>query len=458
MLTVQQNFNKWKKGVIVSLLTIFSTSVAFADIQSYTTVNYSGNSYIYDRTNPSSRSSSYNLTNGSYTKDNVNNLIDKCEDSSLTNCDSSLNQTTLSTSGDTYYFHNRQSNEYLSAIFTYDSGFSDVTLLEAPKKENTAPVINTSFSDLTINEDNGTTSYDINISDVDMDELNLTIESNNTNILTVTPSWSGELNSADWNQEFNLTTVKDAFGTVEITVTVNDGELNVTKSFEVSISEISDNIVVPYQENGDDVNTSVIFDKNLTDVVIDGTEATINVGGNRVQVRVASSGEVNASVTLANGRTSHVVIDNTQSQTTVDASGNVKTTLGIDEESSVETRLNADGTVTHKVTYRGVVTKATSRIPGATVSIDENGSVETTSEVEKNGFIYKAIVRTNTKGETTTKFIRVNVTTGVQEDLSNTLKDGVSFESGNKPEVIELNDLIYIKVTTPLDNGILVVE
>jgi hypothetical protein len=68
------------------------------------------------------------------------------------------------------------------------------------------------------------------------------------------------------------------------------------------------------------------------------------------------------------------------------------------------------------------------------------------------------VVTTNTKGETSTKFIRTNIATGEVEDLSNTLKDGVSFESGNNPEVIQIDDLIYIKVSTSLNNGVLVIE
>ncbi|MCK4442018.1 MAG: hypothetical protein KAU90_08415, partial [Sulfurovaceae bacterium] len=101
---------------------------------------------------------------------------------------------------------------------------------------NDKPVINTIFNDLTIKEDNGTSSYDINISDIDSSDLNLTIESNDTNILTVTPNWSGLLDANNWIKDFNLTTVKDANGIVRITITLNDGLLNEVKTFDVNVT------------------------------------------------------------------------------------------------------------------------------------------------------------------------------------------------------------------------------
>jgi uncharacterized membrane protein YkoI len=334
---------------------------------------------------------------------------------------------------------------------------------------NDVPVIETSYTDITLEENNGTTSYEVNVNDIDSHELNITVESNNTNILTVTPNWSGALESSEWHQAFNLSTVENAHGLVMISITVNDGEATVSQSFEVRVNAVNDeeeleepessqSIVVPYEENGDDVNTSVLFDESLEDVEIDENEATVNIGSNSIHLSVASNGIANASISFEDGSVSEVQVNNTRSQTIVDANGNVEITLNLNDETSIETRLNADGTVTHKVSYRGEVTEATSNIPGASVTIDENGNVETKSEVEKNGFKYIAIVTTDTQGETTTKFMRINVATGEEEDLSHTLEAGSSFERGNNPEVIEINDLIYIKVTTSLDNGALVIE
>jgi len=67
-----------------------------------------------------------------------------------------------------------------------------------PTNQNHAPTIDTNFSNFSLFENNGTTSYDINISDVDGDELTLSIESNDTNILTVGKNFINPLQQADY--------------------------------------------------------------------------------------------------------------------------------------------------------------------------------------------------------------------------------------------------------------------
>ena len=48
-------------------------------------------------------------------------------------------------------------------------------------------------------EDAGILNYELNVSDIEGDELNVTVESNNTSILSVTKGWEGLLNQADYN-------------------------------------------------------------------------------------------------------------------------------------------------------------------------------------------------------------------------------------------------------------------
>ena len=106
---------------------------------------------------------------------------------------------------------------------------------------NDIPVIDTSFNDLVLNEDNGSSSYDINISDIEGSDLNLTIESNNTNILTVTPNWNGKIVKGDYqSKDFNLTTVENANGIVKITIRLSDGTDTTTKSFDVNVTAVND--------------------------------------------------------------------------------------------------------------------------------------------------------------------------------------------------------------------------
>jgi len=101
---------------------------------------------------------------------------------------------------------------------------------------NEVPTIDTTFSDITLEENNGTTSYDLNVSDEDGDSLIVTIESSDTSIITATPNWSGSVLLANYNSlDFNLTTETNATGVAKITIVVDDGEVNATTSFDVSV-------------------------------------------------------------------------------------------------------------------------------------------------------------------------------------------------------------------------------
>lgn len=108
---------------------------------------------------------------------------------------------------------------------------------------NDAPLFETNLTTQTIEEDTGVLSFEINASDIEGDEFNISIESNNTNILTVSKSWQGLLNQGDYVNtplDFNLTTVQDAFGMVKITIRVDDGEDVTTQSFDINITDVID--------------------------------------------------------------------------------------------------------------------------------------------------------------------------------------------------------------------------
>ena len=63
---------------------------------------------------------------------------------------------------------------------------------------NDTPIINTLYEDITLNEDNGTTTYDLNVSDIDGDSLKITVDSNDTNILVVRSKLDEFTNQATW--------------------------------------------------------------------------------------------------------------------------------------------------------------------------------------------------------------------------------------------------------------------
>ena len=78
----------------------------------------------------------------------------------------------------------------------------------------------------------------MSVSDLDSDDLNIIVESNNTAILNVTPNWTNTLNQASYDGvvlDFNLTTPPKVSGLARVSVTVNDGDENSTKSFDVNV-------------------------------------------------------------------------------------------------------------------------------------------------------------------------------------------------------------------------------
>ena len=157
---------------------------------------------------------------------------------------------------------------------------------------NDAPLINTIFNNLTIKENNGTKLYDINISDIDLNDLNLTIESNNTNILTVTPNWSGELNSSNWIKNFNITTVNNANGIVKITIRTTDGEFNTTKTFNVNVTAVD---YPPVLEAIGNINKNE--DDSSFTISLNATDRD----GDKISYTATSSNKAMATVTENNG-------------------------------------------------------------------------------------------------------------------------------------------------------------
>jgi surface protein len=107
---------------------------------------------------------------------------------------------------------------------------------------NDRPTITTLFEDITLVENNGTTSYDFNVSDVEGDDLNITVDSNDTSILTVTPNWNGWISQANYTDylEFNLTTQTNAIGMVQITVKVDDDHNSSMQTFDVNVTAVND--------------------------------------------------------------------------------------------------------------------------------------------------------------------------------------------------------------------------
>lgn len=81
------------------------------------------------------------------------------------------------------------------------------------------------------------------ITDLDLEDLNISVESNNTALVSVTQNWDNNLTYNDYNGTDLILTIKSesttAKGVAELNVTVNDGDTIISKEFNVSVSDIT---------------------------------------------------------------------------------------------------------------------------------------------------------------------------------------------------------------------------
>ncbi len=187
-------------------------------------------------------------------------------------------------------------HEIVSKIFAIN-----VTLeTEDNETVNNAPTIHTIFDNVVIEEDSGIMNYELNVSDAEGEDINVSVESNNTNILTVTPNFGEWITQATWANEaldFNFTTVPDANGMVQVTIIANDGDLNSTRSFDVNVTAVND---APVLSPIPDVNstTNVTIPVHATD--IDSEILTYSASGLPTNV------DINQTTGLISGSTTEI--------------------------------------------------------------------------------------------------------------------------------------------------------
>jgi len=264
---------------------------------------------------------------------------------------------------------------------------------------NDKPSIDTVFNDLSILEDALSFKLDINVSDIDGDDLNITIESNNTSILSVTPNWSGLINQATYEAglDFNLTTKIDANGIVRITTIVNDGDLNTTKTFNINVTAVNDaptvnnlsNVIVYKNSDMKSITLDVVdkenasitysstFDGNIistisfTDNVMSITPVQNTVGLTDVNITL-SDGDLNSSIGF------EFTIIPLEDDDDLEQIGNIEqnaTTIRatINDSLIVTAYDDSNGIVKHIVQVGSSITQANTDIVGAVVELISNG-------------------------------------------------------------------------------------
>jgi len=463
---------------------------------------------------------------------------------------------------------------------------------------NDTPTIDTTFSNISLLEDSETINYELNVSDVDGDDLNVTVTSSDSNIVTVHPNWNGLLNLASYSQplDFNITTVPNASGVVTITLTVRDiNGATDTTSFDINVTSVNDaptlatisNVIV-YKNSGDknitingsdvDGNTltygavathsnlfdSVTFSSNVLRVALknnvignsdinvtvtdgtlsasktfnfyilpleDGTDTSkvndINVttennttttalnisdtlkvqtqedtngtvsheifvggveikatseingsvseftdngvhttynsgGGVNLEVNATLDGKATHTLTTTNGTTtatSEFVGAQTVIKKDLNNKVEIETSVQVNPNSTVKVVAKEDGTAEHTVTTNGKTSTTLAKIEGATTTITTSGSVETSAGgTSNNGYTIKAKVVTDENGKSRTSFVKVKDSDKTETSLGNTVKSTTPFEAGNNVEIEDISGTLYMKIEAPLSNTNLIIE
>jgi hypothetical protein len=295
------------------------------------------------------------------------------------------------------------------------------------------------------------------VSDIDGDDLNVTVTSSNPNIVTVHPNWNGLVNQANYtNLDFNITTVPNASGVATITLTVRDinGETDTT-TFDINVTAINDaptvatlsNVIV-YKNSGDKNITVVANDVDGDNLTYSATATTngnlfnsVTFTNNIMRValkdNVTGNSDINVTVTDGTLNASRVfnfyvlpLEDGTDTakvnDINVTTENNTTTTsLTISETLTVKTQEDTNGTVSHDIVVNGKEIKATSEINGSVSEFTDNGVHTTYSDSTVNLEVNASLdgkathTLTTTNGTTTATSEFVGAQTVIKKDSNN---------------------------------------
>ncbi|MFK2823126.1 immunoglobulin-like domain-containing protein [Arcobacter sp. YIC-80] len=287
-----------------------------------------------------------------------------------------------------------------------------------------------------------------------------------------TISWSSS-NESYLTNEGDVLRDANANKTVVLTATITKGNETITKEFNFQVmqnkietetsnefknaGETTDGTQVTTTSSGVDTQTKSNFASSILNtvesIVSQGSiKSIVEVAQKIVNVYLNTDGTTKSTLQTSTGLAS-LENKNVGSTTNVEDDGDI---VSSNSDDTIRLKLNNDGSVTHEVVNNTVskTSTATSSVEGSSVKSDKDGNVETTSEVKKDGFIYKAVVTTNKEGQTMTKFVRVDLSSGEQNNVDNTVSPNTPFEVGSEVEISEIDGSLYIKTTTPLDGSL----
>ena len=367
-----------------------------------------------------------------------------------------------------------------------------------------------SLTDITIEEDSGTTSYDINVSDNDGDDLSLTVESSNTLLINVTQNWSNKLLLASYNDQtldFNLTTVKDAHGTAKITITLSDDINSTTKEYGVAVTPVYDIFTISsentryYEENfapkniplhvtlndtlQNDINYSVVYDDSIIKLDINDTTNIVSIesiadqkGSTDINITAQDQNKteikvnfiVNVGVDENLNQTNNSLISTVEETNTTIKSSDLNLTIepenGKVSYTNGNTLLESNITATSKVTSTlkngGKKQQVVFKINGSTTDFEnDNGTLQivTTYEELKSILTQNGTVTNSNQNSISKTDINNSIATvdenGNMELLAGEVDDGVYYIKGLvtiKNDGTVVTDLLKVSKTD--DNNI----
>ena len=185
---------------------------------------------------------------------------------------------------------------------------------------NDAPTI-TAVADQSINEDNPTGAIDFTVGDVDNVAGDLTVTGTSSNT-TLVPNANVVIGGSGANRTVTVSPAANQNGTATITLTVSDGALTVTETFNITVAAVNDSptidaianqtvfenstptVTVAVQDvDGDNVSISGVSDdsdrlinSNITDQTGSGASRTI-----QIELEKNVTGAVNVTLTASDG-------------------------------------------------------------------------------------------------------------------------------------------------------------
>jgi len=180
--------------------------------------------------------------------------------------------------------YNFRIDTYIHIPIIFTSGIDIVIGTQNATLKTNDPAEFTFLTNQTKNEDFDEFNLTIsNIVDNDSDNITLSVESNDSSILTLTPSWTNNLTQADYNDTnftIGVLAVSNANGVVEVNLSSYDGKDYVINTFNIAVNGVDDNATVtPIENLYRDINFSE-FNVSFSVDDVDFNELNITVDVN----------------------------------------------------------------------------------------------------------------------------------------------------------------------------------